>query len=91
MRLTLDAKVTTGDEATGDGEYLVGRKRNVKRLGDGGRVVDKVKNRLVTRFNRHDGRGCSEHRRVGDQVSRSEVRGNADILDRARDGCHSGN
>ena len=90
MRLTLDTKITAGDETAGDGEHLVGRERDVERLRDGSRVVDEVKDRLVTRFDRHNRRGCGEHRGIGDEVSRSEVRGNADVLDSAGDWRHSG-
>lgn len=90
MRLTLDTEITAGDEATGDSKHLVGRERDVERLRDGSRVVDEVKDRLVTRFDRHNRRGRGEHRRVGDEVGGSEVRGNADVLDSAGDWRHSG-
>lgn len=44
----------------------------------------------MTRFNCHNRRCRGENRGVGDQVSRSEIRGHTDVLDGTGDRRHGG-
>lgn len=60
--------VAAREEGPGEREHRLGRERNVERLRVEAPAVEHVEQRLVPRFERHDGRGGEEERRVGQEV-----------------------
>lgn len=77
---TLNTKITSRDEGTGNCEDLVGQQSNVKCLGDRNTVVEDVEDRLVPGLHRQNRTRRGEEHRVVNQVRGTQVCGNSQVL-----------
>jgi len=80
---TLDPGVTALDERASDGKNLFESEGDVERLRDGRGAFEEVEDGLVTRFDGRNGSGHGEDARVSDELCSTEVRADADDLDKS--------
>lgn len=74
-----------GDESPRDGENLLGKEGDIERLREWAGSGEQVQNRLVARLVSHDRGTERKDGRVFYELSSTQVRRNADVLNRTRD------
>ena len=88
--LTINTELATRNERAGNGQNLLGEHRNIKRLRDHSAVREHVEQRLVARLNGRNAGCAGEDGGIGDEVSGTNVRVHAGVLDNAGGRDHGG-
>ena len=78
--LTRNTEAAALDEGAGNGKNLLGKEREVERLGDRRGTRENVQDGLVARFDCYYGGGGSQDIRVLNEVCSAKVCANADVF-----------